>query len=260
MEREANMSGSNPWHIQKSVVTALFLREMQTRFGSRRLGYLWAILEPAAIIAVFWIMFGLSLRKSMPGVDYPMFLMTGMLPFHLFSKTVIRSMQAFKANQGLFNYRQVKPIDTLVARCMVECLIYFVVFLIFVAAGMLLGFDAAIDDILGLGMVFTLFVCFSFSTGLLCAVIGSFSEGFENTIQIMMRPLFFASGIFFAVSIVPVKFRWILLLNPVLHFLELIRTHYFATFLFRGRQLSVHRRLDVCRIVRRLVSIRASQR
>ena len=49
-----------------------------------------------------------------------------------------------------------------------------------------------------------------------------------------MRPLFFSSGIFFSIAMVPEKYQWILLLNPVLHFLELIRTHYFAAYQTQG--------------------------
>jgi len=123
-----------PWQIQRAVVYALFLREMKTRFGSKRLGYFWAILEPAAIIIVFWAMFGLAMRSGLPGVDYPMFLLTGMLPYHLFANIVNKSMAAFEANQGLFNYRQVKPFDTLVTRCLVECVVYLLVFIILALA------------------------------------------------------------------------------------------------------------------------------
>lgn len=223
-----------PWQIQKAVVFSLFLREMKTRFGAQKFGYFWAIAEPAAIIVVFWVMFGLSLRKTLPGVDYPMFLMTGMLPYQLFSSTVTRSMQAFEANQGLFNYRQVKPIDTLIARSLVEGLVYMTVFIIFILAGMALGFDVTIDNFIGLSLILFVLLCFSFCCGLLCAVIGSFAETFKKVVNISMRPLFFSSGIFFAVAVVPEKYRWILLLNPVLHFLELIRTYYFAAFQTQG--------------------------
>jgi capsular polysaccharide transport system permease protein len=223
-----------PWQIQKAVVFSLFLREMKTRFGAKKLGYFWAIAEPAAIIVVFWVMFGLSLRKALPGVDYPMFLMTGMLPYQLFSSTVTRSMDAFESNRGLFNYRQVKPIDTLIARVLVESLVYLVVFVIFILAGHALGFDAAIQDVIGLGLILLLLLCFAFSCGLVCAVIGSFAESFNKVVKISMRPRFFTTGLFFSIGMIPEKYRWILLLNPVLHFLELVRSSYFAAFQTQG--------------------------
>lgn len=224
------MKQRSSWEIQKAVVNSLFLREMKTRFGSQNLGYLWAILEPAAIIVVFWVMFGFRAKATMPGVDYPMFLMTGMLSWQLFSNIINKSMVAFQSNIGLFNYRQVKPIDTIIARAMVECLIYFFVFIIFIIIGSALGFTAEIDNIPGLILIIAELIVFGFSFGLLCAVIGTFSDNFPKVISLMMRPLFFSSGIFFAVDSVPVQFKWILLLNPVIHFLELVRTEYFAAF------------------------------
>ncbi len=223
-----------PWQIQRAVVFALFLREMKTRFGSKRFGYFWAVLEPAAIILVFWAMFGFTMRKGLPGVDYPMFLLTGMLPYQLFTNTVTKSMVAFEANQGLFNYRQVKPFDTLVTRCLVECIVYLFVFLILVAAGMALGFDAAIHDFLGLMLILLLLVCFSFGFGLICAAIGTFSENFQKVIGVVIRPLLFISGIFFAVSMIPDQYQGLMLINPLLHFLELIRAHYFEAFQSQG--------------------------
>ncbi len=216
--------------IQKAVINSLFLREMKTRFGAHKLGYFWAIIEPAAIIIVFWVMFGFRMRQSLPGVDYPMFLMTGMVPFQFFSNTVTRSMNAFQSNMGLFNYRQVKPIDTIIARCTVEFLIYFMVFILFMIAGSALGYSASVENIPVLFFVFAEFTAFSLAMGLFCAVIGSFSDNFPKVIGLLMRPLFFSSGIFFAVQNVPEKFRWMLLLNPVLHFLEMIRSAHFAAF------------------------------
>lgn len=224
------METRTSWQIQKAVVKALFLRELKTRFGSRKFGYFWAIMEPAAIIVVFWVMFGLSLRKSLPGVDYPMFLMTGMVPWQLFSQIVTGAMNAFEANAGLFNYRQVKPIDTLLARALVESIVYLLVFMIFMAIGQALGYQAAVHNLLGLLLTLLHLLLFSFSLGLLYAVIGSFSDNFKKVAGIIMRPLFFSSGIFFAVDMVPEKYKWMLLWNPVLHFLELIRTEYFETF------------------------------
>lgn len=40
------------FEVQKVTVEALFLREIRTRFGKFRLGYLWAILEPSAHLLI----------------------------------------------------------------------------------------------------------------------------------------------------------------------------------------------------------------
>lgn len=61
------------FEVQKVTVEALFLREIRTRFGKFRLGYLWAILEPSAAFADTVGNFGLRYaphyaRHLVPGV------------------------------------------------------------------------------------------------------------------------------------------------------------------------------------------------
>lgn len=46
------------FEVQKVTVEALFLREIRTRFGKFRLGYLWAILEPSAHLLILLGIFG----------------------------------------------------------------------------------------------------------------------------------------------------------------------------------------------------------
>jgi capsular polysaccharide transport system permease protein len=41
--------------VQQATVKALFLREIKTRFGKYRLGYFWAVLEPAAHLLVLMV-------------------------------------------------------------------------------------------------------------------------------------------------------------------------------------------------------------
>ncbi|MCG8472893.1 MAG: ABC transporter permease [Desulfobacterales bacterium] len=224
------MEERSSWQIQKAVVISLFLREMKTRFGSQKWGYLWAILEPAAFIGIFWLLFGFHARKALPGIDYPIFIMVGIIPWLLFNNIVTRSMTAFEANRGLFSYRQVKPIDTILARVLVECSIYFMVFLCFMLLGRAFEFNVSISNIPGVGLIVGELILFSFGVGLFSAVVSHFTENYQKVIRLMFRPLYFASGMFFSVETVSEKFRWMLLLNPVIHFIELIRSFYFNTF------------------------------
>lgn len=61
------------FEVQKVTVEALFLREIRTRFGKFRLGYLWAILEPSAhlliLLGIFWLHYAPhDARHLIPGV------------------------------------------------------------------------------------------------------------------------------------------------------------------------------------------------
>ncbi|HDR2511236.1 TPA: ABC transporter permease, partial [Enterobacter roggenkampii] len=57
--------------VQQAAVKALFLREIKTRFGKYRLGYFWAILEPAAHLLVLLAIFGYIKNRTMPDISFP---------------------------------------------------------------------------------------------------------------------------------------------------------------------------------------------
>ena len=72
------------WQIQKSVVFALFIRELKTRFGRFKLGYVWAIVEPFfAILALCLIRVAMGSGK-ISGLEFPIFFASGMLIYKLF--------------------------------------------------------------------------------------------------------------------------------------------------------------------------------
>ncbi|HAH5760105.1 TPA: ABC transporter permease, partial [Escherichia coli] len=118
------------FEVQKLTIEALFLREIRTRFGKYRLGYLWAILEPSAHLLMLLGILGYVMHRTMPDISFPVFLLNGLIPFFIFSSISKRSISAIEANQGLFNYRSVKPIDTIIARALLETLIYVIVYIL----------------------------------------------------------------------------------------------------------------------------------
>lgn len=88
------------FEVQKVTVEALFLREIRTRFGKFRLGYLWAILEPSAHLLILLGIFGYIMHRTMPDISFPVFLLNGLIPFFIFSSISNRSVGAIEANRG----------------------------------------------------------------------------------------------------------------------------------------------------------------
>ena len=140
------------FEVQKVTVEALFLREIRTRFGKFRLGYLWAILEPSAHLLILLGIFGYIMHRTMPDISFPVFLLNGLIPFFIFSSISNRSVGAIEANLGLFNYRPVKPIDTIIARALLETLIYVAVYILLMLIVWMALRDAHLGGDLHLGL------------------------------------------------------------------------------------------------------------
>lgn len=221
------MKKRTSFNIFKSVVSALFLREIQTRFGAKSMGYFWAIFDAMLMVLVFAGLKQAVKDNSMPGVDFPVFLATGFIAFFLFKKIVNRSMESFKANEALFNYIQVKPIDTIFARFILEILVSIVATLVFVVIGLYLEYDIAVKNF-NMVVISVVWLCiFAFSIGLLSAVIGTFYETFKKIIEVIMTPLLFLSALMYTVDSLPQTLQEIILYNPLVHFIEMIHGNYF---------------------------------
>lgn len=211
-----------------NVVNALFLREMQTRFGSQKLGYLWVFIDSIAQIVVLAGIKAILFDRSMPGVDFAVFLAIGILAFNMFKSIVFRSMDAFSANKALFVYKQVKPIDVLVTRALVEFLIYICALSVLFMIGWYFNFDVSIQNIALFVGAYLWITIFGLSLGITFAILSEFFENLKKIVKLIFLPLFFISGIFFSVESLPVALREWLLYNPVLHFMELIHGSYFS--------------------------------
>ena len=223
--------------VQQATVKALFLREIKTRFGKYRLGYFWAVLEPAAHLLVLMVIFGFIMHRTMPDISFPVFLLNGIIPYFIFTNITNRSIGAIEANLGLFNYRPVKPIDTIIARASLETLIYAAVYLILMAIVWVLGEEYSVTNILILVFSWFLLIIFSCGLGLVFMVLGKTFPELAKFLPIVLKPLYFISCIMFPIHSVPKEYWHYLLWNPIVHAIELSRESVVAGYLTDGVSL-----------------------
>ena len=218
----------NPWKIQKSVISALFFRELNMRFSSGQMGLFWTFFEPFFQILVFVLIKITLFGKSNNNVDFAVFLALNFTAFNLFKNIVIKSINAFKANRALFLYKQVKPIDTILARILVEIFITSIIIVIFLAIGLYFDFTIAINDIPMVAFGFLFLILFSFSLALFLSILNIFVDSVSRLIGFSMTALMFGSAVFYTIEILPLGMQKLLLYNPLTHFMEIIHGYYFV--------------------------------
>lgn len=214
--------------IFKSVITALFLREVQTRFGTKKLGYFWAIFDAMLMVLVFAGLKAAIAERSMPGVDYPVFLASGFLAYFLWKNIVSRSIDAFNANAALFVYKQVKPFDTVFTRVLLEILVSTMATLVFIIIGLYFEYDIAVENFNMVIAAVVWLILFGFGVGLMSAVFSHFYETFGKLLKVIMTPLLFISALMYTVESLPPILREIIVYNPLVHFIEMIHGYYFV--------------------------------
>ena len=225
------MQKRSAWQIQKAVWYALLVRELKTRFGGYRLGYFWALFEPLSHIIVLSFLFSQIRDRGYYDVPFPVFFATGILTYFVFQKIVTMSQSSITVNRGLFIYRQVKPFDAIVVRALIEfgIIVFSFAFLMWFG-GWFFGYQWLPADPLRMLLVLVLVFTLSLGFGLVTAMLGAMHEEWAKFIPILMRPLYFISGIFFPLQALPSQFHKYLLWNPLLHAVEELRASYLYSY------------------------------
>jgi capsular polysaccharide transport system permease protein len=217
-----------PFQIQRAVIFALLMRELKTRFGGHWTGVLWLFLDPLMKLAMFTWLFTIVRGHTKHGVfDFAVFLFVAMVPFQLGVSLWKQLMNGIKANKGLFGYKQVKPLDTLIARTILEFSISVVVFLVGLAVLGRLGFDVMWPaDLLAYLVAVLAFVMIGFGLGLVSAVGVNYLPRLEMVVSMLSMPLQIISGVVFPLSSLPREATDFLLYNPLLHLVEILRASF----------------------------------
>lgn len=212
-----------PADITLSVWKALFLREALTRLFSRRAAWVWLLVEPVFHISYMLLIFTALRARTIGGVDTSIWLISGMTAFFMFRRTGSQAQNAISANQALFAYRQVKPIDPVLVRCALEGLLMVVVSIILFAGAGLFGHVIIPADPLMVLAGFLGLWLVGLGWGLITSVATELIPELATIISFLMMPLYYVSGVILPIAAIPQPYRDWLLLNPVVHGLEAAR-------------------------------------
>lgn len=205
------------------VTVAIILRETKTRFGKNKLGYLWAVIEPVAYVAILLLVRS-RLHASIPfGENLFVFFITGILVYRTFIAIAGRTMKAITANSALLTYPLVKPMDTVLARIILEALTMLVVFGIFFAFLALVSEQEVIHYPSRFAAAVTATILLGAGIGTFNAVVSVLFPAWERLWSILGFPLFILSGVFYLPQALPPALQKILYFNPILHCVEWLR-------------------------------------
>ncbi len=211
------------------VVRALVLREIRTRFGTDHFGYIWALTGPATMVLMFAAMHALVGRAG-ANEDLIGFLTTGLLGFMFFREVTSRCASAIDANRALLFYPQVRPFDLIIARSQLEVATLAVVFVLLMGGNALWTQQLHVDNPLGVLLGLGLSAALGVGLGLNLCWLSLYSPSIDRIVNILLRPMFWISGVFYSVNNLPSQARDLLLLNPVLHCVELTRDGWFVDY------------------------------
>jgi ABC-type polysaccharide/polyol phosphate export permease/Tfp pilus assembly protein PilF len=213
------------------VIYAIMLRDIRTRFGHTKLGYLWAIMEPITHLMTLGAVF-YAVNQAPPPVGDNLFLyyITGLVPFLMFSHVSHDVMSAAEANNAMLQLPIVKRTDIMVAHALRQLATELCVgIIIFSIAGLLGQRGVPADPLIAFAAIMLLWLL-AVGTGAFNLVIVELFPSYETFYASVIRLLYVASGIYFSPIAMPDWIRDALAWNPILQGIELFRSGFFPQY------------------------------
>jgi capsular polysaccharide transport system permease protein len=212
------------------VLLALMLREARTRYGRRRAGYFWALVEPMTHIALFYFIFRYLARAVPLGDSLAVFLATGFAPYLGYRNVNNRTQGGYGSNQSLLSFPIVKLMDVFLGRALLELATWVIVTFLLFGGLYLMGQGELPHRPLLLGAAILSLFCIGFGGGVVVGLLSEFLPSVRGLMSIPQRFLYFASGVFYLPESMPPPIRDVIDWIPMAHAITLFRAGYFEFY------------------------------
>ena len=212
----------------RNLLWQMVRRNVEQRYRGSVLGLVWSFVQPLMMLVVYTFVFsvvfkarwGVTLEEGRGSFAVIMF--CGMAIFNLFSESLNTASLVVVGNQN-FVKKVIFPLEILPVTCV--CTTYILglawFILLFLGAWFILGFVGW--TMLLLPLVMVPLIVFTSGLAYLVASLGVFVRDTSYVVGVVLQILFFATPIFYPISAVPERLRWILEINPLTVFIEQAR-------------------------------------
>jgi lipopolysaccharide transport system permease protein len=203
----------------RELLYFLTWRDIKVRYKQTALGIAWAILQPLAVALALAVFLGRMIHLPSDNLPYPVFVYAGMVLWQLFAQGLTESSNSIVNNERLISKvyfpRLLVPLSAILASLLdfVISLIVLVFFLVY--------FRIAPTGAVVLFPLFVLPVILSsLGAGLWLSALNVKFRDVRHTVNFLVQFWFFATPVAYPASSVPVSWRMLYELNPMVGALE----------------------------------------
>jgi lipopolysaccharide transport system permease protein len=196
------------------LLIILTKKEMKVRYKNTFFGYFWSIAHPLAYAFIFFMAFKVVMRIQMQ--EYPVFLIAGLFPWQWFSNSINASPIVFLYNVSLIKKvnlpRNILPL-AIVLHDMIHFLLALPVIVLFL---FIYHKSPTFLWLLGVPLLLITQLLMTYGLSLMIASVNLFVRDLERLTGIGMTLLFYVTPIIYPDTMIPEKYKpLILFANPL---------------------------------------------
>jgi len=211
------------WRIQRRVISALMIRELVTRFGRENIGFLWMMAEPLLFAVLVGFVWRMIKGPEEYGITIFAFVASGYIPLTFFRSSVNRSIRVFSVNGSLLYHRQIKVLDFIFVRTLIEAIGGMMAFVFIAVVFGAFGEFPLPQDLGALIFGWFLYCLFTFSLCLVLAPLSEMSDVLEKLVPVTTYVMIPFSGTFNMTAWLTPEMQHVMYWSPFVHAMELMR-------------------------------------
>ncbi|MFV2045641.1 MAG: ABC transporter permease, partial [Anaerolineales bacterium] len=198
-------------------------RTIRARYQQSLLGWLWAIVQPAASVVMFTVIFTVFIPVDTGGIPYPVFSFVGIVAWTLLASSLTDMADSLVQNMTLitkiFFPRAALPTAAMLARVMDFAISSLLLGLL------MIGFNVTVNPaaMLFLPLIFATQIALILGIGLGAAALNVYFRDIQPLLKLGLQLWFYASPIIYPIATVPEPLRRFYFLNPMAGLIESYR-------------------------------------
>lgn len=212
---------STTWDLYSELVKTSF----KLRYRGSVLGFLWVLMKPFIMFLILFLVFsklGTSENRLSSG-EYAVYLLTGLIVFNFFNEGIIWGMRSIMDRFNLIlkiNFNRRIAVVSYITMAIINLLINL---FILSTVSIFIGIRPSLTSLLY--SLFIIFILHSviYSISLFSSIVLVHLRDLDHITELAMQLLFYGSAIFYPISMVPEKWRFLLHYNPIAIAIDSIR-------------------------------------
>ncbi|NLZ26823.1 MAG: ABC transporter permease, partial [Chloroflexi bacterium] len=206
----------------RHLLAQLVRRDILTRYKRSFLGVAWTMLNPLGTMLVMTIVFSNIFKASMPGVPFPVYILSGLVVWNFFSQGTNASMSGLVWGGNLLQ-RIFVPRTIFAVSAVGTALVNTIIALVPLIIVMLVTKATFSWALLFLPVAIILIAFFTLGFGLLISSLAAFFPDVMEMYQILLTAWMYLTPIIYPESIIPERLQTVYRLNPMYWLVRVFR-------------------------------------
>lgn len=214
----------------RDLVRMFIHRDFVTFYKQTILGPLWFIIQPLFTSGMFTLIFGRVANISTDEIPHMLFYISGVINWSYFSECLTKTADTFAGNAGVFGKiyfpRLTVPVANIITnmlRYLIQYIIFLVIYFIFMVN------NAPISPnwmILLTPLILVYMAILSLGYGLWISAVTAKYRDLKFALPFLVQLWMYATPIVYPLSLIPDKFKLLMVLNPMVPAVEIFRKAY----------------------------------